>query len=73
MENKNIVITGGCGFIGSRIVDELIDFNKITVIDNLSSGKLENLKDPNHKTIAYGKEGWCVVGFDDKTPEVAEE
>ena len=31
------------------------------------------VKDPNHKTIAYGKEGWCVVGFDDKTPEVAEE
>lgn len=51
MENKNIVITGGCGFIGSHIVDELIDFNKITVIDNLSSGKLENLKDPNHKNL----------------------
>jgi hypothetical protein len=31
------------------------------------------VKDPNHKTIAYGKEGWCVVGFDDKTPEVSEE
>jgi len=31
------------------------------------------VKDPNHKTIAYGKDGWGVVGFDDKTPEVAEE
>ena len=25
MENKNIVITGGLGFIGSHITDELID------------------------------------------------
>ena len=34
----NYLITGGCGFIGSNIVDRLInDGHKVTVIDNLSS------------------------------------
>ena len=35
---KNVIVTGGCGFIGSHIVDELIDDNySVTVIDNLSA------------------------------------
>lgn len=39
-----ILITGGCGFIGSHIVDNLIEKgNEIIVIDNLSTGKKENL------------------------------
>jgi UDP-glucose 4-epimerase len=36
-------ITGGAGFIGSCIVDRVIDKNEITVYDNLSSGKEEHL------------------------------
>ena len=51
MENKEIVVTGGCGFIGSHIVEELLKNNKVTVIDNLSSGKIENLKNPNHENL----------------------
>ncbi|MCK4257399.1 MAG: SDR family oxidoreductase [Halanaerobiales bacterium] len=40
----NILVTGGAGFIGSNIVDELIELGKkVVVIDNLSTGKLENL------------------------------
>ena len=39
MKNKNIIITGGLGFIGSHIADELIEDNNVTIIDNLSSGK----------------------------------
>ncbi|MGN1363485.1 MAG: NAD-dependent epimerase/dehydratase family protein [Methanobrevibacter sp.] len=51
MEGKNIVVTGGLGFIGSHIVDELMISNSVTIIDNLSSGKIENLKNPDNKNI----------------------
>lgn len=38
------LITGGAGFIGSHLVDKLIQKgNKVIVIDNLSTGKKENL------------------------------
>jgi len=40
-----ILVTGGAGFIGSHIVDRLvIDGYRVRVVDNLSSGRLENLK-----------------------------
>ncbi|MER2013188.1 MAG: NAD-dependent epimerase/dehydratase family protein, partial [Methanobrevibacter sp.] len=48
MKNNNILITGGLGFIGSYIVDELIDNNTITIVDNLSTGSIKNLKNPVH-------------------------
>jgi UDP-glucose 4-epimerase len=38
-----ILITGGAGFIGSNIVDILKDENEITVLDNLSAGRKENI------------------------------
>lgn len=39
-----ILVTGGAGFIGSHLVDALIkDGHRIFVVDNLSSGKKENL------------------------------
>lgn len=38
------LVTGGAGFIGSHIVDELVERGHgVTVLDNLSSGKEENL------------------------------
>lgn len=40
------VVTGGCGFIGSNIVGELIKREQdVVVIDNLSTGKKENIKE----------------------------
>ncbi len=41
---KHYVVTGGAGFIGSHIVDQLIfDGHRVTVIDDFSSGRAENL------------------------------
>ena len=40
LENKEVLITGGCGFIGSEIVKQLSKIGaNVTIIDNLSSGK----------------------------------
>jgi UDP-glucose 4-epimerase len=45
LKGKKIVITGGAGFIGSNIARMLCCNNFVTIIDNLSTGKLENLSD----------------------------
>ncbi len=39
-----ILVTGGAGFIGSHLVNELIEQgNEVVIIDNLSTGKKENI------------------------------
>ena len=43
MKNKLVVVTGGAGFIGSHIAWELIKENEVIVIDNLYTGKEENV------------------------------
>jgi len=44
MKSRKTVVTGGAGFIGSHLVDALIDKGyHVTVIDNLTSGHLSNL------------------------------
>jgi UDP-glucose 4-epimerase len=43
-ENKKVLVTGGAGFIGSHVVDQLVDDGCwVRVVDNLSTGKLENI------------------------------
>jgi len=40
----NIICTGGCGFIGSHLVDRLVELgHRVSVIDDMSSGNYENL------------------------------
>ena len=44
-EKINVVVTGGAGFIGSHLVDYLVNkYGRVIVIDNLSSGRLENIR-----------------------------
>lgn len=41
----NIVVTGGAGFIGSNLVEKLVNLkHNVIVLDNLSTGRLSNLK-----------------------------
>ncbi len=49
------IITGGAGFIGSHLVENLTRKNKnVVVLDNLSTGRIENLK-PFLKKIRFVK------------------
>jgi len=56
MTKKNILVTGGAGFIGSHLCDELLsNGHSVTALDNLANGSKENLKEalknPNFKFI----------------------
>ncbi|WP_028120932.1 SDR family oxidoreductase [Epilithonimonas tenax] len=56
LNNKNILVTGGAGFIGSNLCEELIGLGaNVTCLDNFSTGLRENLeaiKDhPNFRLI----------------------
>lgn len=65
MKNKNILITGGAGFIGSHIANELIDENEVTIIDNLSTGNIKNLKYPEHGNLNFINEDICKADLDE--------
>lgn len=42
-KHKNILVTGGAGFIGSHLVDTLVSNNSVTVLDDLSNGFKSNV------------------------------
>ncbi len=44
------VVTGGAGFIGSHLIEKLVkQGDVVTVLDNLNTGKIENLKSVSKK------------------------
>src|SRR3989344_5596310 len=56
-EKKNILVTGGAGFIGSHLCDELVKKNKVICLDNFISGDEKNidhlLQNPNFQFIKH--------------------
>jgi UDP-glucose 4-epimerase len=51
---KRVLVTGGAGFIGSHIVEELVEKNyKVLVLDNFSTGRQENINHPVVDVFEY--------------------
>lgn len=54
-EKKNILVTGGAGFIGSHIAEHFsLAGHDVTVLDNLSTGYLHNVPDNANITLIEG-------------------
>ena len=70
MKNKNILITGGLGFIGSHIADELIEDNEVTIIDNLSTGNMKNLKNPEHANLKIAIDDLSTANLDELLEDI---
>ena len=44
-KNKSVLITGGCGFIGSHLAEKLVQLGaRVSIIDDLSTGDLSNIE-----------------------------
>lgn len=54
---KNILITGGAGFLGSHLCDELIKQNNVICVDDFSTSRVENinhlLENPNFEFVKH--------------------
>ncbi|MFC2143913.1 NAD-dependent epimerase/dehydratase family protein [Candidatus Aenigmatarchaeota archaeon] len=60
------IVTGGCGFIGSNLVKKLVDDgNEVVVVDNLSTGSLDNIKDSNGEKVRVLKSIDELCGLED--------
>ena len=46
-----VLITGGCGFIGSNLAEELSKEHDVVILDDLSTGRIENIEDIDVKFI----------------------
>ena len=56
IQNSKVLVTGGAGFIGSNLIDQLLlQDNQVVCLDNFATGKRENLtealKNPNFTLI----------------------
>jgi UDP-glucose 4-epimerase len=61
---SKILVTGGAGFIGSHLVEELLAQNhQVIVLDNLSTGKVENIK-PFLNKIKFVRKDIRKLGFE---------
>jgi len=62
------LITGGAGFIGSHLAERLLkEGNQVTVIDNLSTGRLKNMEDfRRHREFGFIEGDICDIGLMEK-------
>lgn len=66
---KSVLVTGGAGFVGSHLSEKLVKLgHSVTIIDNYSTGRLQNIKGINakiqHKNIlklTYGIDKYDVI------------
>ena len=65
-----VLLTGGAGFIGSHVADQLLERgHELAVVDNLSSGKRENVPEAARFYQEDVRSG-CAGVFDEFQPEV---
>src|SRR4030042_6118567 len=65
---SSYLVTGGAGFIGSNIVEELLKRGEaVRVLDNLSTGKQENLEFV--KKFAQGSTSYELIEGDIRDPD----
>ena len=44
-KNKPVLVTGGCGFIGSHLAEKLVELGaQVNILDNISTGSLHNIE-----------------------------
>ena len=55
MKKKNYLITGCAGFIGSNLTKELCDSSSLILVDDLSSGDINNLPHKMKKKLIKKK------------------
>lgn len=61
---ERILITGGAGFIGSHLVDYFLkNYQEVVVVDNLSTGRIENL-DLSNPFLQFYKEDIRDIDYD---------
>ena len=65
MEDYNIkkaIVTGGAGFIGSNLVDKLVNNGvEVIIFDDLSTGKIENV---NSKALFFELDISTIANFE---------
>jgi UDP-glucuronate decarboxylase len=65
---KNVLVTGGAGFIGSWLSDVLINLGaQVTVVDNLSTGRIKNIEHlSSNKRFQLVEKDVCVFKSSEK-------
>ena len=55
IKNSYVLVTGGAGFIGSHLVDQLLNegAKKVVIVDNLFVGHKSNIKDAIKKGAIF--------------------